>query len=124
MASSRGRTPLIAKKQVCMTVLTRPPMPASRATRSPSITKRRSFLSTIWRCAVRGRWSHTFSGPYGLFSRKTAPGSASRRTSRRSRNENWWQATNVARLIRYGARIGRGPKRRCDTVSEPDFLES
>ena len=107
-----------------MTVLTRPPMPASRATRSPSITNRRSCLSTIWRWAVRGRWSQTSPGPYGLFSRKTAPGSASRSTSSRSRNENWWQATKVARLIRYGARIGRGPKRRCDTVTEPDFLES
>ncbi|GIV85456.1 MAG: hypothetical protein KatS3mg052_2463 [Candidatus Roseilinea sp.] len=32
MASSRGSTPLTAKKQTCMTVLMRLPMPASRAT--------------------------------------------------------------------------------------------
>ena len=32
MASSRGSTPLMAKKQVCMMVLMRVPMPASRAT--------------------------------------------------------------------------------------------
>ena len=34
IACSRGSTPLMAKKQVCMIVLTRPPMPVSRATRS------------------------------------------------------------------------------------------
>ena len=32
IASSRGSTPLMAKKQVCMMVLMRPPMPVSRAT--------------------------------------------------------------------------------------------
>ena len=32
MASSRGKTPLMAKKQVCMIVLTRCPMPVSLAT--------------------------------------------------------------------------------------------
>ena len=32
IASSRGSTPEIAKKQVCMMVLIRVPMPASRAT--------------------------------------------------------------------------------------------
>jgi hypothetical protein len=32
MASSRGRTPLRTKKQGCMTVLMRPPMPTSLAT--------------------------------------------------------------------------------------------
>ena len=38
MASSRGSTPEMAKKQVCMMVLTRPPMPASAATLSASMT--------------------------------------------------------------------------------------
>ena len=38
IASSRGNTPLMAKKQVCMTVLMRPPMPAARATSTASIT--------------------------------------------------------------------------------------
>jgi len=32
IASSRGMTPEIAKKQVCRTVFTRRPSPASRAT--------------------------------------------------------------------------------------------
>ena len=32
MASSRGSTPLMAKKQVCMMVFTRPPMPVCLAT--------------------------------------------------------------------------------------------
>jgi hypothetical protein len=38
IASSRGSTPEIAKKQVCMMVLIRPGMPASIATRSASMT--------------------------------------------------------------------------------------
>jgi hypothetical protein len=33
IAFSRGSTPLRAKKQVCITVLMREPMPSSRATR-------------------------------------------------------------------------------------------
>ena len=45
-----------------------------------------------------------------------------RRTSRGS--SNWWQATKFARLIRYGERIGCGPKRRCEIVIAPDFFES
>ena len=38
MASSRGSTPEMAKKQVCMTVLMRTPMPVSRATLKASMT--------------------------------------------------------------------------------------
>jgi len=47
IASSRGSTPLIAKKHVCMTVFTRPAMPAARATRSASTTNIRTPLSMI-----------------------------------------------------------------------------
>jgi hypothetical protein len=39
MASSRGSTPAMAKKQVCMMVLMRPPSPAADATREASMTK-------------------------------------------------------------------------------------
>ena len=56
MASSRGSTPLMAKKQVCITVLMRPPMPASFATLTASITKKRSFFSMI--CRLRGARHH------------------------------------------------------------------
>ncbi len=38
MASSLGRTPEMAKKQVCMMELMRPPMPVSRATDRASMT--------------------------------------------------------------------------------------
>jgi hypothetical protein len=124
IASSRGSTPLIAKKHVCITVLTRPPMPASRATRLPSITKKRSRLAMSCSWTLLGRWSQTSPGPYGLLSRKTPPGSATFRTSSRSRKENWWQATKVALLMRYAERMGRGPKRRWEIVAEPDFFES
>ena len=45
-------------------------------------------------------------------------------TSVRSRKPHWWQATKLAWRIRYEERIGRGLNRRCETVVEPDFLES
>ncbi len=52
---SRGSTPLMAKKQTCMIVLMRRPMPASRATETASMTKTRSLLSIIVCCTCRGR---------------------------------------------------------------------
>ena len=45
-------------------------------------------------------------------------------TSACSSSPNWWQPTKPACCTRYGARIGFGPKRRCETVCEPDFFES
>jgi len=42
----------------------------------------------------------------------------------RRRRSNWWHATNCALSMRYDDRIGRGPKRRWETVVEPDFFES
>ena len=53
-----------------------------------------------------------------------APGAAKSSMSYLSRNEYWWQATKLARLIRYAERIGRGPKRRWETVTAPAFFES
>ena len=52
------------------------------------------------------------------------PGLANSRTSTRSRIDQWWHPTNPALLTRYGARMGFGPKRRCETVRDPDFFES
>jgi hypothetical protein len=52
------------------------------------------------------------------------PGWAADRTSNLYRKPNWWHATIEAREIRYGARIGRDPNLRCDTVTAPDFFES
>ena len=72
-------------------------------------------------CMERGSRSHTVSGPNGLLSRNTAPGAAKRSTSARSTKPSWWQATKLAWRIRYGARIGSGPKRRCETVCAPDL---
>ena len=114
----------MAKKHACVTVLMRPARPAVFATASASTTKNRSLRSTIVCCASRGSLLHTSSGPYGLFSRKVAPGRASSSTSSFSMNSNWWQATKSALPIRYVDSIGSGPKRRCDTVIAPDFLLS
>ncbi len=63
IASSRGSTPEMAKKQACVTVLMRPASPASRATASASTTKKRSRLSMICCCASRGSLPHTWSAP-------------------------------------------------------------
>ena len=40
------------------------------------------------------------------------------------RLDPYFSATKLAWLTRYGARIGCGPKRRCEIVLEPDFFES
>ena len=56
--------------------------------------------------------------------RNTAPSAAHESTSYFCMNENWWHATNCALLMRYGARIGFGPKRKCETVRPPLFFES
>ena len=96
IAWSRGNTPDRAKKQGCMTVLIRWPMPASRATRAASTTHSSRPLSMISRWTSTGRWSQTWSADQGLLSRKVAPGAARPSTSMRSRKWNWWQAMKVA----------------------------
>ena len=72
----------------------------------------------------RGSRSQTSSGPYGLLSRKVAPSSATPSTSIRESRSKLWHATNCACSTRYDERIGRGPKRRCEMVVDPDFFES
>ena len=48
MASSRGSTPEMAKKQVCSTVLVRPAKPTSRAIRPASIAYTSAPLARIF----------------------------------------------------------------------------
>ena len=67
-----------AKKHGCMTVLIRPPRPASRATRWASMTCRVEPLSRICSCTSTGRCVPRLVGGYGLLSRNVAPGSARR----------------------------------------------
>ena len=78
IACSVGRTPDSAKKHGCMTVFTRLPISASRATRCASITHMSMCLamSSLWTSI--GRWSQTSSGPHELFSRKVAPAARAR----------------------------------------------
>ena len=82
MASSRGSTPEIAKKQVCMIVLMRPGH--ARVARPPHRRRSRrdgcACESSPPACA-RGSSSHTRSGPNGLLRRNTAPSTASRSMS-------------------------------------------
>lgn len=102
----------------------RAPRPTSFATFWASTTWNFRPFSMTCRCVSTGSFSHTSPGPYGLFSRNVAPGSATPSTSIRSRKWNWWQATKLARFTRYVERMGRGPNRRCDTVIDPAFFES
>ena len=81
MASSRGNTPANAKKQVCITMLMRPAMPARRATSSASTANTRSLRSRMVACTSRGSPSHTWSGGSGALMSKVAPGAACARTS-------------------------------------------
>ena len=57
---SAASTPEMAKKQVCITVLMRPPMPDSRATLLASITKKRACCSINRRCTFSGKCCQTF----------------------------------------------------------------
>jgi len=63
MASSGGRTPDRAKKQVCNTVFVRRPMPLACATAVASITNSRSFFSISCSCHSRGSFFQVSSGP-------------------------------------------------------------
>ena len=85
IACCAGSTPEMAKKQVCITVLMRPPIPASRATLLPSMTKNFARCSISLRCTFSGSRPHTRSGPNGEFSKNVPPGARSRRTSHVSR---------------------------------------
>ena len=101
IASSRGSTPLSAKKHGCITVLIRLAMPVSWATWLASMTQRSRPLAMISAWISNGRWSHTSSGGYGLLTRNVAPGRAGpSRSTGRSRNDHWWQATKSAPSIR------------------------
>ncbi len=88
------------------------------------MAKTRSRLARISSCTSRGIRSQTSSAPCGLFSSTVAPGRATESTSIRSSSENWWQATKSACSMRYDERIGRSARRRWETVTAPDFLES
>ena len=63
MDSSAGSTPDSEKKQGCITVLMRLPMPTSVATAMASITHRSMCLSTSLRWTSDGSWSQTSAGP-------------------------------------------------------------
>ena len=77
----------------------------------------------IRRCMGAGRWCQV-SSPWGELISSVEPGRANSSTSTRSRIDQWWQPMKPARFTRYGALIGLGPKRRWETVREPDFFES
>ena len=123
-ASSRGSTPEMAKKQACRTVFVRPGSPASRATASASMANSRNRRSMISCCTGTGSESHTWSAGCGELSSSVAPSWAVDRTSTLSRRVKSWMPTNPALVTSHGAAMGTGPKRRCETVSPPDFFES
>ena len=105
-------------------MLIRPARPTSRAIRPASITYTSMCLARICSWIGRDSASHTSAGARAQLSSNVAPSAARPSTSARSSSPNWWQPTKLACCTRYGARIGCGPKRRCETVCEPDFFES
>ena len=89
IASSRGSTPEMAKKQACSTVLVRPASPASRATRSASMVWTSMALARICSCTGRGNCAQTSAAGYGQLSSRVAPGAARFSTSTRSSSPMW-----------------------------------
>src|SRR5688500_11391397 len=102
-----GITFAVAKKQTCMIVLIREPMPVSRATREASIANIRAFFAASAERSAGGKVVFD-----GAFTRKVPPSARSSAKLKRSRNWAWWQATKFAERMRYVERIGRGPNRR------------
>src|SRR5262249_12746291 len=124
IAWSRGITPDNAKKQVCRMVLVRDPRPSDNATFEASMTCNFRFLPMICFCTSRGSLLQTLSGPYGLLRSTVLPLAAASSMSILNKKSNLCTPMKFADLRRYGARIGLGPKRRCEIVYEPDFFES
>ena len=73
-------------------------------------------LSMICCCTSCGSSSQTSSAGYGLLMSTVAPGAAAASVSSLKRKSNLWTPTKLADFRRYGARIGFGPKRRCEIV--------
>ena len=81
IASSLGSTPDSAKKQTCMMVLMRPPMPLSFATLVASITNNFAFFASKDCCTGVGNWLQISSWLCGVFSRNVPPGTRLRSIS-------------------------------------------
>ena len=71
-----------------------------------------------------GSFSHTAFLSYSEVSKKVPPSSRFLSMSYFSRNEKLWQAIKLALVMKYGLRMRFLPKRKCDTVTAPAFLES
>jgi hypothetical protein len=102
----------------------RPPSPARVATPLPSITNSRQRCSISRACTSRGSASHTSAGGAAVLSSTVAPGIAARQHVAALERLGVVDGDELRAPIRYVERIGRGPKRRCEMVVEPDFFES
>ncbi len=71
-----------------------------------------------------GMWSQISDAGNGEARRKVEPGFAALSMSYFSRYGKQWHAVKSALLTKYGLRIMSEPKRRCEIVTPPDFLES
>src|SRR5271155_4983298 len=101
IASSRGSTPEIAKKQVCSTVLVRPASPASRAIRPASIAYTSIRFARTFSWTGRGSASHTSSGGWVQLSSSVAPRAA------RPSEQPEVRAADEARLLHQVRRADR-----------------
>ena len=121
IASSRGKSPASAKKQACIGVLIRAPKPVCRATSYPSTTKNRSRFGDDLLLYFAGQLV-----PHAV-GRDTdcLAGTSLRRAATLQNIDRFQQIELVARdkigliRLRYVDRIGRGLKRKCETVMRP-----
>ena len=108
-----------------MTVLMRLPIPASRATPYASMTHTSmSLVEDLSLHLDRQAVPHFVGAERRVEQERRAGTRVTSRTLIFSSRPNWWQATKSAPSIRYVERIGSGPNRRCETVTDPDFFES
>ena len=82
-------------------------------------------MSTICRCTLDRQVVPDLVGPYGLLSRNVAPAWPTSSTFVLLEQPELVAGDEVGVVDEIGASgSARGPKRRCDTVTEPDFFES
>ena len=73
---------------------------------------------------VRGRWSQTSSAPIWTIQQKDGAGLGGLENVDPLQETELVAGDEIRPRDQVVERIGSGPKRRCDVVTEPDFFES
>ena len=123
-ASSRGITSDSAKKQGCITVLIRPAIPTSGATRAASIVNTESSRSMISRWMIVGEVLPHLVGRERCVEQERAAVAGVLEHVEAVEEAELVAGDEVGLVDEIGRPDRVGPNRRCDTVIEPDFFES